>query len=90
MCDPNSSTPKYCHALRECVTSSTGCGSPQNLTVGEIEFYAPASKPVFCASVERFMEDDNTTCPSPPVFTAPKADYELLYEFTDCAWTLGK
>ena len=78
MCDQSQSEKTYCHSQRKCVTS--GCGNPSN-RLGDIEFYPPASKPVFCPDVERFKPDDNNTCPQPPTLTVPQADYMLMYEF---------
>ncbi|XP_065066412.1 uncharacterized protein LOC135692255 [Rhopilema esculentum] len=78
MCDPSQIEKTYCHSERKCVAS--GCGTPSN-RLGDIEFYPPASKPVFCPDVERFKPDDNNTCPQPPTLTVPQADYMLMYEF---------
>ena len=78
MCDHVHTEKTYCHSQRKCV--STGCGTPSK-NRGNMEFYPPSSKPVFCPDVERFKVDDNSTCPHPEAFSLVQADYQLLFEY---------
>ena len=87
MCDQVQTEKIYCHSLRKCVSS--GCGTPSTAR-GNMEFYPPASKPVFCPDVERFKVDDNSTCPAPEAFSSVPADYQLLYEFSIYVDQIGK